>query len=791
MKRAKLLTFLLSLVMIASAAGSAIAAFAAEDAAQPATTTLAAFNQVEDKGDGSGWVNGWSCEGGKAVLTEDEKGAANEAVELGMLYQTWGEWTAIADVLNLPLSTLQGQTSLSFTFFVENMNYLKRIIVNFVTASGSNEIYFTPDANANLGVFYDEAAGKRPGNDVLGVNRNGWQTVSADLSDIAALGRDLSALEGIKHMQVTFVATNDMTVKFSDISASTEKAVSDGVLTSFEYQWGKNYPPMAPWGLDIKIGQNKAGENSTWEVAAGSGGGFNYLLPRPIPMEGFNGIHVRLYVEELQKLDHIILFFCDNSAEDAWTDDYKINITPFLAGDGWQDIYIPLSFFEMSGVPDMIASRLRMETKTYKGEDTSAATSFALDLVEFTVLPQISVADGANLSVTHRDPVDLNELFAITDQGNFTLTAIVTKDGEQVEVTENSFTPASDGSYEIELVLTPEKADDMLCNSIVATFQYSVDATAPSVQKNDVQVSEGQKVSAAAFFTVEDSIDAAPSVTYTVKKDGQEISLGEDLSFTAEIGTYSITAVATDAAGNVSEPVTAEFTVADKTNPVISIAQKEIAGAVGTQIDLSQYVRVSDNVTDAEDIVLEFSVVSGISEISLTDGTKFTPAKGGIYSVTVKAADEAGNDTQDTFTITVPDTVKPVISGMDDVSKTSSVGTKISLAAIAAKDDVAANCTLEITVFLGDTEIELADDASFTPEQAGTYTVMVTASDGANTAMETFDITVTAAASTDTATGESGGCSGFVSGIGLSFSAACLALGAVLLVVLKKKIKGE
>ena len=785
MKKTKLLTLLLSLALAVSAAGAAVTAFAAEDPVpQSAETTLCAFNQIGWVDEQTPYVEGWAGSG-EFTLTEDENGTAGQAVNFGMVDTSWGEplteqWSSTANVNKFQLSSLAGQQSISFTFYVENINYLRRIVVDYYFAGDTGDTctrtFLTTDATrANPDRPY--ASGKTVGNDILGINRNGWQTVSANFSDLQELiGVDLTARD-LSLIQIGFVSDKNMTVKFSDISVSTEAAKSDGVITSFENNWDGNNLPLVAWGVTKSVVANNDGENSAWEIAAGGGGGFNYLLPRPVPMAGFNGLHVRLNVDAHTKLDHIMLYLSDDA---QYTNDYKINITPFITQDGWQDLYIPLSSFETQGSADMVISGLRMETKTYKDDSNpSDATSFALDLVELTVVPEITLADGKSLSVTNRNPVDLDELFAITGAENYTVTAEVSKDGTPVDLQDNVFTPAEDGMYLIEFYASPNNTDgDIPASSCYYSFNYTVDADAPVVTVIDnIVIVQGQTVNAAQLFTVTDSFDENPAVSYTVLKDGQPVSLGENNTFTAEYGSYTVTATATDAAGNESDPVTASFTVADTVDPVIAVAEKELTGAVGTQIDLAQNVSATDNVTAAGEIDFEFKVFYGISEITLEDGTKFTPSKGGTYSVTVIAADAAGNEAEDAFTVVVPDTVKPEISGIDGISKTAAVGSKVSLAGISAKDDVAVSCQLNITVKLGDETISLADDNSFTPAKEGTYTVTVTASDGTNTAEQTFEITVTAAAGDN-----GGGCSSAAAGTALGACGLLLAgIGALAL----------
>ena len=281
------------------------------------------------------------------------------------------------------------------------------------------------------------------------------------------------------------------------------------------------------------------------------------------------------------------------------------------------------------------------------------------------------------------------------------------------------------------------------------------------------------KVNANDFFTIQDEIDT--EVTYTVEKDGNSVTLEENNSFTAEIGNYVIMVTATDAAGNTNTE-SVEFTVKDNVAPTVTTSG-DTTGAVGTEINLASLVEVTDNVS--QNVTVTYAVTFGISEISLTDGSKFTPSKGGTYLVKVTAVDEAENAAEETFTITVPDTVKPAISGIDQVVKTAQTGDTVNLAGITAQDDVSASCTLTITVELDGEAIVLSQEKTFVAEKAGTYKVSVTAQDGnSNTETATFDIVVTQAPST--------GCVGSVVGIS-QFAVVICALACVAILFIRKK----
>lgn len=129
------------------------------------------------------------------------------------------------------------------------------------------------------------------------------------------------------------------------------------------------------------------------------------------------------------------------------------------------------------------------------------------------------------------------------------------------------------------------------------------------------------------------------------------------------------------------------------------------------------------------------------------------------------------------------DDTKPVITA--DVPTSGTVGTEIALTATAT-DNYSDEVTISYAVALGTTPVTVTNN-KFTPAEAGTYAVTITATDKAgNVATQTVSITVAAAAGEPTQPTEPTGLSaGAIVGIVL----ACLAVVAVVVVVvvLKKK----
>ncbi|TDM12168.1 putative Ig domain-containing protein, partial [Macrococcoides caseolyticum] len=71
-----------------------------------------------------------------------------------------------------------------------------------------------------------------------------------------------------------------------------------------------------------------------------------------------------------------------------------------------------------------------------------------------------------------------------------------------------------------------------------------------------------------------------------------------------------------------------------------------------------------------------------------------TPTKAGNYNVTVITSDEAGNETETTFTITVEDTTAPTIDPVDN--QTTEVNTPIKDVTLNGQDNSGQPVTHEV-----------------------------------------------------------------------------------------------
>lgn len=192
---------------------------------------------------------------------------------------------------------------------------------------------------------------------------------------------------------------------------------------------------------------------------------------------------------------------------------------------------------------------------------------------------------------------------------------------------------------------------------------------------------------------------------------------------TFALGVTTVTCQATDAAGNTG---TATFTieVQDQTKPTVTVPADITAEATGPNGATVSYMGVT--ATDDVDGPLT-------ATCNKASGTVFPL---GTTTVTCSATDKAGNVGDNTFTVTVEDTVAPSLTVSENkiATATSASGAVVTFNAPTATDIV-------------DGAVPAAcDKASGSTFPLGSTTVTCTATDAAgNTGSETFTVTVTVA----------------------------------------------
>ncbi|WP_210403277.1 Ig-like domain-containing protein, partial [Salinicola sp. MH3R3-1] len=426
---------------------------------------------------------------------------------------------------------------------------------------------------------------------------------------------------------------------------------------------------------------------------------------------------------------------------------------------------------------------------------TATATDAAGNVSPASPSFMLSVDTAAPATPTI-EPTDGNTITGSAEPGS----TITLTDGEGNVIAEDVATDPDDGSWSV----TPETPlDDGGTVNAVATDQAGnasdpateiVDATAPNADDNSIQINDGgdgflnveEAGNVTLTGTIEDGASIA-SLTITsanggdpVVIDGDEITLGDDGSFTynADLsgladGELTATLALSDAAGN--DGTVTDTTTLDQTAPVVTLDALDepindtTPALTGTVDDPGATVSVSVNggepITATVDEDGNWSVPAdsvtlnegdNTIEVTATDaaGNPSTPATDtvsvDITAPTVTVADLITNDTTPALSGTVDDaeaTVTVTVDGDDYTATNNGDGTW------ALADDIVA----ELDPGAASISVTATDLAGNEATATGTVTVDITApgngDDDLNSVAFADDVYNAAEADTATLTG--------------------------------------
>ena len=290
---------------------------------------------------------------------------------------------------------------------------------------------------------------------------------------------------------------------------------------------------------------------------------------------------------------------------------------------------------------------------------------------------------------------------------NYTVTAMDAGDGVITPTT----TRASGSVFPLGTTTVTVSAVDAAGNSSSASFQIRVVDTTPPVitLPTNLTIEATSSAGAVATFTVT-AIDAVSgAITPTLSRASGSVF---------PLGTTTVTATATDAAGNWGSG-TFQVTVRDTTPPVITVPANltlEASSAAGAVATLT---------------VTAIDAVSGAiaPTLSRASGSVFPL---GTTTVTATATDAGGNWGSGTFQVTVRETTPPAIT----------VPANLTFEATSTAGAVATFTVTAIDAVSG-TIAPTLSRASGSVFPLGTTTVTATATDAAgNTGSSTFNVTV-------------------------------------------------
>lgn len=267
-----------------------------------------------------------------------------------------------------------------------------------------------------------------------------------------------------------------------------------------------------------------------------------------------------------------------------------------------------------------------------------------------------------------------------------------------------------------------------------------------------------------------DDFDGTADVTVTLKSpsaaEGIAVNVGDEVIL-SEDGTYMLVFSAADESGNAAS-VAFNIEVGSVWFEIsASDGETELGGAYAVAVPAVKDT-FTDSAVNAGDFTYTVSVEYLSDEVSVVEG-KFTPVGTGKYTVTYSVT-YMGKTLTKSFTLTVSDTVKPVISVEGVYAESAIAGEEITVLAASATDN-GKSVDVSVKVLFNGVEIEV-NDGKFIAENEGIYTVVYSATDDAgNTAEIKSEITVSATNDGKKDDGKDGGC-----GCGGTEAAAVLGL---------------
>ena len=299
--------------------------------------------------------------------------------------------------------------------------------------------------------------------------------------------------------------------------------------------------------------------------------------------------------------------------------------------------------------------------KDNAGNEITKKTVLKIDLVA----PKITasgVTTGEHYSTVPAIKVTEDELYYDADGAYISYS--ISRDGTQIasktaaKVNELTIPTAmfdKDGVYKVVI----EAKDAAGNESNTLSYEFIRDATSPSVAWSGIKNGGFYNKKQTATLTVKERFyktnnvsvggsrkrgDSSAKVGFPWKNEGVTSKSSKTFS---EIGTYTLTASATDKAGNSSGKKTLTFTI-DTKAPEITISGVKDGGIYTYGMGVAPKYKVTDDYPDKESV----SYTKGGVPIS---NPSFAQIKenDGLYTMTVTATDKAGNTTTKTVSFTV------------------------------------------------------------------------------------------------------------------------------------------
>lgn len=315
-----------------------------------------------------------------------------------------------------------------------------------------------------------------------------------------------------------------------------------------------------------------------------------------------------------------------------------------------------------------------------------------------------------------------------------------------------TYTPSAAGDYTFTAVAADSSGNQTTSSPVIVsvvnanapTVAVSSPASGTTLPVNVAQMlvataaSSSASISRVDFFANNVAVGSDPTFPYTV-------------SWTPNsVGTFRITAVATDSLGQQSTSAPVSYTVSAGTPPGVSITSPGNGSSFPVANPVSVVVSANSSTSTVASVQLFANGVSLGAKSTFPYTFTWTPSAAGNYSLTAIATDALGGiATSTAVSVTIGGNSAPTISLITPTSGQSySLGTGVLLAASAGDSDgTLANVKFFANGILLGTVSSLPYTYSWVPQSTGTFQITAMATDNLGNVTTTSQVAVTVTSS--------------------------------------------
>ncbi len=313
------------------------------------------------------------------------------------------------------------------------------------------------------------------------------------------------------------------------------------------------------------------------------------------------------------------------------------------------------------------------------------------------------------------------------------------------------FTPRVPGTY----VLTARATDNggNIANSASVTVTV-VGGSAPTVVLTNP--ANGVSLAVNTPQTITANATSSSGFIASVQFLVNGVALPADTTFPYSVawtptalGTYSLTARATDNLGNITDSAPIIVTAATSAPPVVALTNplNGTSFTVGTTLTLAASASDPDGTVASVQFLVN-GIAQGSADTSAPYTAAWTPGAAGVYTITAQATDNTGNvSTSAAFTITIGSNASPTVELTSPSAGNYALGNQVLISATAADSD---GTVSSVQFFANGLSVGTATAVPFNfswrPTVSGNYRITAIATDNAGNTTTSAGVSVTVSA---------------------------------------------